>query len=70
VTACTPLALRVKARVRGFHLDDPRKACCACFQKACGSRRAAPPGVGIFNWHHLNSPPQIIRVPVVPLELG
>jgi hypothetical protein len=27
-------------------------------------------GVGIFYWYYLSSPPQVLRVPAVRLELG
>ena len=37
---------------------------------AAGQSQRLRFGVGIFNWHHLGSPPQIPRPSVVDLELG
>jgi hypothetical protein len=35
---------------------------------AAGQSQQFYSGVGIFNWHYPSSPPQILRVPVAPLE--
>jgi hypothetical protein len=37
---------------------------------AVSQRQRHYSGVRIFNWHYLSSPPQILRVPAVHLELG
>ena len=37
---------------------------------AAGQSQRFYSGVGIFNWYYLSSPPQILRVPGVPLETG
>jgi hypothetical protein len=37
---------------------------------AVGQSQRLYSGVGIFNWYYLSSPPQVLRVPEAPLELG
>ena len=37
---------------------------------AAGQSRRFYTGVGIFNWHYLSSPPQVLLLPVVRLETG